>query len=996
MGNHLRYLLMLLPAVVPGRVEAGVTFYAGFEGTVEARAVGSGTGVVEGGEVKFAPGKRGLALLSGDGLGWVSYAVEGNLRLEEGSIEFWVCPQNWSGDDNKFHVFFEAKAQGWLLIYCAPYYGGMLLTSDRTDVWTRVSHSVRHFRPGQWHHLVATWSRREICLYLDGQPSARRPWPRRPAQVGDRFYLGDRPWHLPRNAQSLVDELYLYDRALTEREVQWLYAQASQRAAGEDVPNPVTPLVSWAAVRPFPSQSQLRVEVDLNPRHRVQQLTGTVRLEPPAGTQPASLQRLKARQAQALLSYSELPQGTYQVRINLQDKATGRTDETIVRLVSPGPPVWRGNRIGCPTTPPPPWSPVEARSKGVQVWGRRYELGALGLPVQIESAGVELLAAPIKLRCQVDGRPVQWRSASASPLRGNTVQVQGEGSAVSELGTLRWQVTAEFDGLLRYDLTLEPRPGVAVEALELVFPLRASEVSLHYLAVGYPVGELPGAFWGAAKTDYYPGDPATLRGTLPAGEGTVVQTGGVVYWWLGNEERGLTAFCESDEAWAQVDGQDGFRVERTGEQVNVIWAFARQRWRLPRPWRFTFGLQATPVKPKVRWRWPRLVREPDYARGLPPVVGGNVAILWVDRNLMPYHGYPEAKDPAKYRALVERLQGEGKKVVPYSLLLCLDPNAPEAFYLEEWKNGRMGDSTPYRTHLLGLYPQPDWIDFIVWKNARYVRQFDLDGLYHDSTGVFPSIMGTYGRGYERAGQVRPTYPFFATRKLYQRIYTMLKEYGRERGKDTFMIAHTSLRPLVPVISFCDAYLDGEQFWGRVKDDYLEVMPLDHIRTEFMGHNLGVRPFFLPELHTPEQREKLTPQVVGLALLHDFNLWPIFCDREHVNRVYRLLDEFGFAEAQFLPYWRNADLIAGQSEAVKCTVYLVKGPEPLSRRRALLCLVNLTRQPQVTRLRIDWAQLGFRTPPHLRDAFTGQVIASAGGQLQVEIEPLNYRLLVVSS
>jgi hypothetical protein len=375
-----------------------------------------------------------------------------------------------------------------------------------------------------------------------------------------------------------------------------------------------------------------------------------------------------------------------------------------------------------------------------------------------------------------------------------------------------------------------------------------------------------------------------------------------------------------------------------------------------------------------------------------PGIHPNVYILWPAPEVIRYYGYPEATDPAKYGALVKEYQAKGIGVVPYSLLNGISSQSAEwSFYGEEWANGAAdtgsSDVVAYNGSIYGCSPTQDWLDFIVWANDRYVREYDLDGLYHDWTVVMPSANLEAGCGYMRDGKVRPTYPIFGTRELYKRIYTMLKVYGRSRGKEMFMMGHMSSQMLIPLLSFCDSYLDGEHFRSLIKDNYLDVMPLDQIRAEFMGHNWGVMPFFLPEF-TGEYAEKPEPtqHLVGLSLLHDFALWPIWCKTDEVNRAYAALDEFGIVDAELVPYWNNGDIIRGQTDQVKCTAY--RKPSD----GVLLCAVNLTRERRERALTINWKRLGFDAPPAVVDALTKEPVDVSRRSVTVTIEPLNYRLL----
>jgi len=107
-------------------------------------------------------------------------------------------------------------------------------------------------------------------------------------------------------------------------------------------------------------------------------------------------------------------------------------------------------------------------------------------------------------------------------------------------------------------------------------------------------------------------------------------------------------------------------------------------------------------------------------------------------------------------------------------------------------------------------------------------------------------------------------------------------------------------------------------------------------------------------------------------------------------VYRALDEFDMVDAELLPYWNNDDVIGGQSDAVKCTAYREPGGG------VLLCLVNLTRQPQRATLTIDWQRLAPNGRASVVDAIAEGPVSVQGESVTVEIQPLNFRLLRVRS
>ena len=128
---------------------------------------------------------------------------------------------------------------------------------------------------------------------------------------------------------------------------------------------------------------------------------------------------------------------------------------------------------------------------------------------------------------------------------------------------------------------------------------------------------------------------------------------------------------------------------------------------------------------------------------------------------------------------------------------------------------------------------------------------------------------------------------------------------QEKRPEALLMVHMSSEVIVPMLSFTDTILDGEQFRaGTLKDDYLDLLPPDKFRAEFMGRNWGPVAFFLPELREPH----VTPGTLNLAaylMLHDVDVWPIWSDVKVWNRLYDAVDAVGIADARFLPYWRDS-------------------------------------------------------------------------------------------
>ena len=261
-------------------------------------------------------------------------------------------------------------------------------------------------------------------------------------------------------------------------------------------------------------------------------------------------------------------------------------------------------------------------------------------------------------------------------------------------------------------------------------------------------------------------------------------------------------------------------------------------------------------------------------------------------------------------------------------------------------------------------------------------------------------------GYMRDGKWINGTPYFAFRQMYQRIYTLMKQLDPEN----VIIHHVSGRLNGPVVAYADIYFSGERNWEPkdgvlLGDSYLDRIGLDEFRAEFMGHQYGVIGWFLPQFRhatlRPEQwckvpglsgnrpTKDICDELVGIGLLHDLYIDPRGgINPEATIPVFKVQDEFGHRDAKFFGYWNNADLISGQTEAIKASAY--RKPEG----GALVVVFNTTRRLQRPTLQIDWDRLKSKQGLSVADAFTKDPISVEGQSVTTELKPLNYRLLWV--
>jgi len=981
-------LIAILLASLSIAAQSSVVFYCSFDGTVTPATAKDPSFEVKEGQPTFEPGKRAQALLAGDGKAYLEYKAL-NIPAKEGSMEFWFKPLDWNGlDTDTFHVFVETdtdKAGNWFLVY--KYFGAQ----NAGFIW-EADGSIFQRKMGGWQgwvHMLVTWSPRGCRMYFNGQPSSVMLPKDPPAEYTGRMIVGDRAWQIKRvNEHTLLDELYIYDRALEPEEAAWALANADARVQGSDIPRGLVPTKVHAKI--LPSKGTITAQVRPRDQNYLKSLRGFAEL---LGPTPLPKRPLRASTDQAVTTFTfkKLQPGDYALRAWFEDDKGKVVDEAVDKFTCPKND-WLGNKIGISAKPPKPFTPVKADAAGFSCWGRKYRLDSTGLPKSISSLGAELLSGPVQLEAYSAGKRIAWKPSGLTLKKSSAVDALYTGKWSGSVGTLDWSALAEYDGMVKYTLTLKPAAGASLDKLELRFPINPDQAKLMncQLSNGMKVG------------------------ALPEGDGAVVKAPGFTYWWLGNEDRGLLAFCESDEAWDRLDRPDGFRIERNGGNIDVVLSFIDGKTTLTKPWSFTFGFSATPVRdvtglrgkpsrvlPMNEWLLPG---KRDYTpeglagqienEGVRPDNQGRFLVFWDGgewRTYNPTYGKPEV-----YKEGIAKLKAKGLSPITYMMPREITESVPEwRFWSDEWSAGRKNAWTDENWD--GTTCSRSWSDFLLAFRMKNVEQYGLSGYYTDNAEPPNARNLDGGCGYMRDGKLIGTNPWFGLRDFYKRLYTALKEREAKTGDPTMIMAHVSTSWPIAYMGFMDNRLDGEQFSYPIRNlhkSYTDLIPLDAWRAEYLSANVGNMSVFLPEfgeedIKTPAK----TREILGLMALHDMiGAWGAANGQFKADPLYKLWqiqDDFGIEKADLLPYWNNSKLIEGQTDTLKVTAYHRKDTNT-----TLLVIANLGTEEQTARLTVQWNKLCDAAKLSITDAETGETLPATGAGLSVAVKGRDYRVVRV--
>lgn len=627
-----------------------------------------------------------------------------------------------------------------------------------------------------------------------------------------------------------------------------------------------------------------------------------------------------------------------------------------------------------------PWTPPSQKGHSISCWGRTYRFDDSLLPSAIMTQRENVLAGPIEVVATVGGKRVQWDTTTFKATGKDAEAIHFTTSASSGSIAVECAFVTEFDGVTRADLEVRPKNAMTLDSLDIIIPLKTSCAKLFHHSSLYPVHVWD---WPTKQMN---------AGAVKAGG---LKLPFVFHLWLGNDDRGLQIFSESDEAWSPSDAESAVTITPNGD-VTTIKMNLLSNYKLSREWKWSFGFVATPVKPFAK----------DYLSlhycqmggyGIEkPKAPGETPLLDVYKdvgvNCLGFHeswtdemSLPRPKHPEELHSLVRACHDRGIRLITYTGCY-MSTRSPE--YHKDW------DMLPIGDHY--QYTRPDNGDIcrITCNNTGYpdvlistyeaaFKKYGTDGVYMDGLSCpLPCTNMKHGCGYMgKDGQVHPTMPIWRTRDVMKRFYRLVK--GRSaRG---VIVSHMSSSMLLPALSFADTYLDGEHLLSYMKIGAADY-PEDVLRAEMCGHHFGIPGTQLPIRGDGAERERART----LCLLYDI---PMTWTPEYQADIWRAWDSFGVTGAAWVPFWKSSALVTCGDKNVRISAYLQKG------RGALLVVANLGAEPVDAALAIKLAGMGLKADTKLRahdEAVGGSKLPMKNGRLTVAIKPGTFRLMSVQT
>lgn len=997
LGIGVAWCLLLFPFTAPAIQKADVLAYYSFDkvGKPDFTCSESVSGYVP---YARQPGQFGAATRLGEGTG-LTTTIAPDMKVRWFAIAFWVKPLTRPEEGRPFAPVIYCEDFAFRIEQLAGdaqmWFGSVKPDADafwppayfplRSDAYEwRYAEELRapNLRPGEWHHLAVNVGPNGAEYFFEGKRIGGHDGVLRPERPITKlsFAAGTQ--------EAVIDDLYVFDRPISEQEAALLAglgsAEAEARTTGLSLPQ--------AKLSPVPG-APFKARYDI----LGQRIVIDARTLPDAGLPLAAFELLDHRETavaatadlavpdrwtQFILPLQEVPVGMYRLR-SVRRTATDAApvelaDEPFEKVTDD---TWEdAHALGRSRRVVKFFDPIayDAPRRTARISLREVVFADTALPKQVVARGEPLLAAPVTLAATTDGtRTVaegsDWEMRTA---RDDRLEV----AATLSFGALRGSIETSLDpdGFTWCEVRIDPAPGRVLDELVIDVPLARTQARALYADHWVPN---PQQAFSVLMQEL--AEQVDLAG---GSDGELWRGPFLPFVWVGNVRRGLAWMTDSEQGVPDPRERGVITLAGTGEQAVLRIRLAGGA-ALDQPLVRRFALMATPVK-----RVPAdMAAECRFTLGRTTGVG-RVAFVnapwWAT-----YFSDPLVPDTQGFRREVRELRRErGLEFLPYFNATSLATGSWTPLYLEEAAtvpfqpippdNMTQHGGAHLKTSLAGDKAQ----DFLVWCAKFMVEYYGCVGIYLDNDLPVQDANPHLGLGFEDAGGNRVgTYPLLGHRALHRRIRVMYDEMEEKLGRRLLLVPHGTIAGMSG-FSFVDAYLDGERFRHIEQHDYIGTIDQQMVSIQFSPYAHGIPVAFLPQIKkSPEAMATTaaTENALALMAVNGIPVWQGFCRYDAVIEYWERLDEFGVADADFIPYWDMQETPPG-GEGLKIAAYVK--PDAV-----LYVIGNFSKDAFGGRCELpgDRLPIGARQGRELR---SGQVVEIDNGAATLNIPPRNYVLL----
>lgn len=165
-----------------------------------------------------------IVVASNEGLKLTEFTIEtwvkGDSAPEEGATSRWLL--KGQNDGANFRFTWDGDADNIQTFAIGQIIGG----------WSLITKIKEELKGEEWYHIVGTWDSRSLIVYLNGKLSNRKNWRATPMVDDEPLIIGG---SINSPFKGAIDEVKIYNRALTESEVLNNFKDRTQLAVTSDI-----------------------------------------------------------------------------------------------------------------------------------------------------------------------------------------------------------------------------------------------------------------------------------------------------------------------------------------------------------------------------------------------------------------------------------------------------------------------------------------------------------------------------------------------------------------------------------------------------------------------------------------------------------------------------------------------------------------------------------------------------------------------------------------
>ena len=770
------------------------------------------------------------------------------------------------------YIYFQEQRDGGFLVGC-QYFGPDNKTPKNVLIGRRP-------QPGQWMHIAINFLPDAIEVYMNGIRRAilQHKFPVDLSQAGGALL-----------ANASYADFAIYSRPLSAGEITGL-SQGDKSLTGavswyQSLNQPVVDLVlDCKAVPEKKLQLQIRTESD--------KVVESFQLDFNNGYSNVVNGHEMAIMHATLPLSKKLADGKYSFFVTKPNSEFPLYERAFQVKAYP----WLHNAIGKADRLMPGFTPLKRDGNKLSAVLKEMTLGANGLPSSVVANGEAVLARPVELIAEANGKKLAWTCQTPTFTGESDTLITAENSLECDALKIQAKIRMEQDGLIRYDWTLSKGVGSLPSRLYVDIPIR-KEVATLYHAVGEGLRHNPAGF-------------------IPKGEGVVFGSRSIPqthfesflpYIWVGDDFRGLCYAADWDKGWCHSKERDGVELLREQDgTVTIRLNLLNSPKKLAADNTITFALLASPVKPMPAgwrgWRDAFTTKATQISRAMyanlywgsyytwtarypafcdfgywdklfeaqrTGVIDKEYMDAWVER-VMNAYGTAEtpwvnsqSRDSA--RSLISNHTKAAFNIMA-GLHDYLDKSIVYCYTCDGEATTKLPESPVMRDEWQsGLLINDSYVDYAIYYLDKMIEH-GFKGIYNDN--VFLSASNHWANGgawIDEAGIVHPSLGLWRCREYNRRqVVTMM-----DRGVKPWLTLHHTNTNILPTIGLGTNTMGME--WKYGVNDFQERFTSDYIRAVCAGRQGGCFPTVLDGVvgaKTPEQKAWATRTMLASLLPHE--------------------------------------------------------------------------------------------------------------------------------